>query len=350
MRWNSSRWLPLLTGWLLTGCGEPPPPAGPPAVSFYHWESTLAPDSTARALLAPLGDNPLFLRVFDVAWENGRAYPRAELRIADTTGLPPVVPVVFLTNEVMERISETELPTLARDVSTTINQILGSTRRHPEVQFDCDWTAGTRDRYFTFLSAARDYFSTISATVRLHQYRDRATQGIPPVDRGVLMAYNTGNLDDWATENSILDTSIVKSYLRNQPSYPLPLDVAVAVYDWAAVYRRNRLAYLINEPPLAELADTSFFRPLGINRYEVVRSTYYDGLYLYRGDRLRLEAVSPAEYPRTAALVRRYVSGGMGQRLILYRLGSRLWDAAPAVPPPAAESSFPPTLRTGSAH
>ena len=71
----------------------------------------------------------------------------------------------------------------------------------------------------------------------MHQYRDRAAQGIPPVDRATLMAYNTGDLDQWETENSIVDATATRNYLAGQPRYPLPLDIAVAVYDWAAVYR-----------------------------------------------------------------------------------------------------------------
>ena len=53
------------------------------------------------------------------------------------------------------------------------------------------------------------------------------------------MAYNTGDLGSWETENSIVDTTIIEAYVAGQPPYPLPLDLAVAVYDWAAVYRRG---------------------------------------------------------------------------------------------------------------
>ncbi len=324
MRWRSSGCWLAAVGWLLgAGCG--PLDSGPLERHFYHWETTLAPDSLDRELLAPLGDAPLFVRVFDVVWEDSRPYPTAQLELGDTTGLPPVVPVVFITNEVMRNQPADALETLVRDIAVTTDDLLAGLDRHPEIQFDCDWTAGTRDRYFAFLRAARKYFPNISVTVRLHQYRDRAAQGVPPADRGVLMAYNTGELDDWTTENSIVDTNVIRSYLHDQPAYPIPLDIAVAVYDWAAVYRQGRLAYLLNEPPLPELADTTFFRPLAPNRFEVVTPTYYDGLYLYRGDLLRRETAPPADYERTAALVRREIGAAAGQRLLVYRLGSRLW-------------------------
>ncbi|MEL7163700.1 MAG: hypothetical protein AAFN92_23275, partial [Bacteroidota bacterium] len=245
------------------------------------------------------------------------------LEPGDTTGLPELVPVIFLTNEVITRTEDTEA--FAENLLRLTDELLPTGYR--ELQLDCDWTARTQVPYFALLRAVRTLRPglRLTCTVRLHQYRDRREQGIPPVERATLMAYNTGNLEDWATENTILDTNAISAYLAGQSPYPLPLDLGVAVYDWAAVYRRGELAYLINEPDLTELADSVRFTPLDSLRYEVARSTYLDGIYLYQGDRLRREVVGPTLLDEQTARLRRFVDYFPGQRRIVYRLGSRLW-------------------------
>ena len=321
------RALALLTFALLLCSCQPTPAPAPPPTTFYHWQTRLAPDSVARSLLTTHGSDRLYVKAFDVSWTAGRAEPTALIEPQDTAGLPPLVPVVFITNEVFRQTPAQDLKALAEQILGLTEELLGS--RFPEFQIDCDWTAGTRAHFFVFLAALRQQLAgrRLSCTVRLHQYRDRAVQGVPPVDRGVLMAYNTGDLNDWATENSIVDTNVVKTYLAGTEPYPLPLDLAVAAYDWAAVYRRDRLAYLINEPDLTELADTARFAPLdgaGL-RYAVRRGTYLGGLYLYADDLIRREVAPPAAVPAQLRLLHRYLPPTADQRTIIYRLNSRLW-------------------------
>jgi hypothetical protein len=316
-----------LLAMMLSGCHSDK--ETPLITTFYHWQTTLAPDTTARALLAEYACDRLYVKAFDVAWTAGRPEPTALIRLEDTSALPALVPVVFITNEVFVEQPMGQLPELADQLVGLVEELLPEFR---ELQLDCDWTARTQVQYFTFLKAVRERLGTareLTCTVRLHQYRDTKTQGIPPVGRATLMAYNVGDLNRWDTENSIVDTNILKTYLAGASDYPLDLDLAVAVYDWAAVYRRDNLGYLINEPDLTELQDTSRFRDLSTNdglRYEVVKSTYLNGIYLYEGDLLRREVAPPDQVEAQAALLRRYVNAFPGQRLMVYRLGSRLWD------------------------
>ena len=299
---------------LFVACGREVPP---PTYAFYHWQTELiVPDSLLQAHHA----DRLYIKVFDVSWENGRAQPAAILRARDTVPVE-AVPVVFLTNEVFRHPPG--------DLAKDLTELLTRSFPYPftELQLDCDWTAGTRDAYFSFLEQLRQRLpdKAISCTVRLHQYRDRSVQGVPPVDRAVLMAYNTGELGSWETDNSIVDSATIDVYTTAQPAYPLPLDLAVAVYDWAAVYRRGELVYLINEPELVGLADTSRFTQLAPLRYRVKASTYYGGLYLYRGDLLRREVAGQAG---AFALVERLwarVATTDSRNVIFYRGGSRQW-------------------------
>jgi hypothetical protein len=144
------------------------------------------------------------------------------------------------------------------------------------------------------------------------------------------MAYNVGNLNAWETENSIVDTNILKNYLAGTKPYPIELDLAIAAYDWAAVYRKNQLAYLINEPDTQELKDTSRFSSYPTTgeslRWRVKQSTYLDGTYLYEGDLLRWERALPEQVDDQVELLERYVAGFEGRRVTVYRLGSRVWE------------------------
>ena len=308
------RWCCSLLALLFWSCGAEVPD---PSYAFYHWETRLDPP---QGPLSEMDTRRLYVKVFDVTVENGRPEPTALLE-TDGTVVADFVPVVFFTNEVFTG----DVSALAGDVLSLVN------RRFPypygEIQIDCDWTAATRKAYFSFLEDLRQLTdAALSCTLRLHQYRDRATQGIPPVDRVVLMAYNTGRLGEWETENSIVDPAAIDNYVNGQPTYPLPLDLAVATYDWAAVYRRGKLAYLINEPDLSPLADTSHFRPLSERRYRVDRSTYYGGLYLYRGDLLRREIATVAAAESLVRDLWPQVAGPESRYVIFYHVGSRQWE------------------------
>jgi hypothetical protein len=299
-------------------------PSAPPRVTFYHWETELAPDATARHLLDSFACERLYVKAFDLSWR-GQPKTAALVNMVDTVGLPQLIPVVFITNDVFANLPEKEVKQQAQEVIELVEELFQP--NFPEVQIDCDWTARTQEQYFAFLKAVQALRPQleVTCTVRLHQYRDRTTQGIPPVERATLMAYNTGDLNAWETENSIYDSTIVKAYLADQPPYPLKLDLGVAAYDWAAVYRREELAYLINEPNLTELADANRFRQLTDSRYTVIKSTYLEGIYLYRDDMIRLESVPQNSIDQQAALHNYYVKSFPGQRVMVFRLGSRGW-------------------------
>ena len=67
---------------------------------------------------------------------------------------------------------------------------------------------------------------------------------------------------------------------------------------------------LINGLSDAGLADSTRFTNVGPQRYEVNKSTYLNGYYLYRGDYLRLEAAEPEELTATAALLAGWLPPG----------------------------------------
>jgi hypothetical protein len=115
-----------------------------------------------------------------------------------------------------------------------------------EIQIDCDWTINTRDNFFNFLkkivNRARKHNIAVSATIRLHQL----SQPVPPVERGTLMVYNTGDITKLNSRNPILDMRDVKPYLKNLRSYNLSMNVAYPVFAWKVVFRNGKYVGIIH--------------------------------------------------------------------------------------------------------
>ena len=288
-------------------CGDGPAPER----AVYHWESVydLGPEETGW--LDRNGIGRIYLRLFDIDRDESlqAPVPVGNLQVADTStdiGLE-VVPCFFITNRTFENISETQTDSLAarilRKAGIKLHEQLGNPLVR-EWQFDCDWTEGTREAYFRFLrlmgQALKKEGIQLSATIRLHQVKYFGKTGVPPVDRGMLMFYNMGDVEDPETRNSILDMAAARQYYSNFGDYPLPLDLALPAFRWGVVFREGKMVRLINGLAPEDLGDGSRFAFRDATHVEVVKSTYLDGYYLYGGDEIRLEWASGGQLREAA--------------------------------------------------
>jgi hypothetical protein len=297
--------------WLgLAGCQPQPERRALPA--FYHWQTRFALSPPETEVIQRLGVSRIYLRLFDVDLHEatGEAIPLAPLEPGGYAFglLPPgveAIPVAFITHRTMAALPMADIPELARRLVAKMQE-LAPQWPAAEVQLDCDWTSATQERYFGLLRALRPLLparTALSTTLRLHQYQRPAETGTPPVDRCLLMCYNMGELSNWAETNSILNLATTADYLAGGSVYPLPLDFALPIFQWAALFRNGQMIRLITDMDEAVLADTSAYRRIGPNRYQRRHSGYWQGRYLYAGDELRWEAVAPDELNRAAALL-----------------------------------------------
>lgn len=335
----SARLLLFLCGLLpLAQCRETPRKPVQPA--FYFWKTELRISPTEGRHLDSLGCNTLFVKVLDIGKNptTGKAEPLARLEIGATDFLlgRRIVPCVFLTNEVFRDLPSAEIDSLARRVARTIGVAqsrLPTASQVREIQFDCDWTAKTRPAYFQFLKTVRRHLpssSTLSATIRLHQFKFPAQTGVPPADRGMLMLYNTGDIESPATENSILQTADLRKYLHGAPArYPLPLDLALPVFSWAVVFREGVFWKILPSCGARELSSTGKFKQLTINRFEVLEGTILEGHYLRPGDLVRLETVSQPLLSEATELTRS-IRLATDARVAFFHLDSVLTEKFPA--------------------
>lgn len=154
-----------------------------------------------------------------------------------------IVPVVYLTVSALKITNSETRSELARNM---IQKLESQWQPIHEFQLDCDWTASTRDAYFELVNMIQDLRPrwTVGATIRLHQLKYRGQTGIPPVDYGVLMLYNTGNVTDPKEHNSILSTEVVKKYLR--PDYPLKLRIALPAFSLVVIFQNGSFHSIIS--------------------------------------------------------------------------------------------------------
>lgn len=243
----------------------------------------------------------LYIRYFDVELNSVTNLPEPVGVISFNEPLPKgieIIPVVYITNECLKKCHTGNMP----DVGAKILRLIQSVSDHsrisfPEIQIDCDWSDGTRDKYFSLLKSIHNALHTqkkmLSATIRLHQIKYRERTGIPPVDRGMLMFYNMGKLEASEAGNSIYDSSLANKYVGRLNEYPLPLDAALPIFGWVIQIRDNQIIALLPKRLITELPGDSSFIQYGTNKFTAKHSFFLHGSYIMKDDVLRIEAIQP---------------------------------------------------------
>ncbi|MFZ4057279.1 MAG: hypothetical protein ACOYKE_04040 [Ferruginibacter sp.] len=264
--------------------------------AFYYWKSAYNTTNFEHQSLQQLNVKTILIKYFDVDWDAAslQPIPVAKINFKQTPDSSiQVIPVVFITNGCIQNIAANQSSILANKIVQlidAINALQPQLKLANEIQIDCDWTASTRERYFSLLQQIKQQINgkQLSVTIRLHQIKFIQNTGIPPADKGLLMCYNMGNLKNPATENSIIETDELKKYTGNLSAYPLPLDVAFPLFEWKVLFRQNTYKGLMEDLNDAALNDTRYFKKIG-NRYEVLQDTVLAGYALQKNDKIRDE-------------------------------------------------------------
>ena len=283
--------------------------------AFYYWRSTFVLSDKEISYLEDAGVHKLYLHFFDASWNElyGKVLPVDEVRFE--TG--PIdkfqyVPVVYITNKALEETPADSITNLARRMFDEVEHIATShSMEYKELQFDCDWTDATREKYFSMLTFLHNGFKkagkTLSATIRLHQIKYADKTGIPPVDRGMLMFYNMGTINSVPGYNSIYNDKDADKYASYISSYSLPLDLALPVFSWAVCVRTGRVNSIVEKVTDKDFADTAMFISAGKNIFVSNRSFFFRGKYFMKNDTVKIELVSPELCKDAAANAGRYL-------------------------------------------
>ncbi len=313
----------------------------PPLPGVYYWKTTFSFTQQDRIAAQNAGIQQLFVRAFDVQWNPTQqaAIPVAPLRLPSYSDDDlhihdlSITPVVFIDNKVFQ--NEVNLRVLATHIGdalvaleeSIINNLATPDRpleAHPNNyayadsmrtiqseqlaqqmlywQIDCDWTPSTRDLYFQFLEKLQELFpkKNISATIRLHQYRDRKENGIPPVKKGLLMCYNMAPVQLANTQDAIFDLGLLSGYLQADP-YPLSLEAALPIFHWGAAFQQDEFAGIVPaftpNPPLADAKKPAAF-------HLIKSDTLIQQRLLRAGDLVRLDGADAEELAQAVELLR----------------------------------------------
>ncbi len=264
--------------------------------TFYYWKTHLKLDQEEKKALDQASVPYLYTRFFDIDKAGGKFQPVAVITRDNSFSTDKqIVPAVFITNQSMYHISAEEIRFLAKNVHDLVQKKAAEyhLKINNEIQIDCDWTAGTRDDYFKFLKELKKVSGKeITCTLRLHQVKDKNETGIPPVEKVYLMCYSTSSPLEKSTKNSILDVTVLKSYLSKLEDYPIKkMEVALPIYSWGIVTNHLEKHKLINALSKKDLENPGF-KKISDNEVEIIKDGFYFGSFLSKGFRIRVEEIS----------------------------------------------------------
>lgn len=274
---------------MLTGCQKSQPKEIDTA--FYFWKSNFQLLENEKFTLKENGVNKLYIKFFDISWNEGKQTFQKDAPIRFSEKLPDscqMIPVVFITNQTLKNIPKNELDSLANFILKGISKL--SPKVYQEIQIDCDWTLSTKQKYFSLLKTLKKSGLYLSATIRLHQVKFYEKTGIPPVERGMLMCYNMSDWRSPITLNSIYSPKLLKQYTERLAQYPLPLDVVMPIFHWTVVFRNNRFLYFVNNLSAKTLSDNeNFVQIADKQQFTVKKDAQFQGISIRKGDIFRCE-------------------------------------------------------------
>lgn len=316
----------LLLGFLfvLMGCDVKREVNKPIGGSIYHWKSTYDPDSTSLEKLDQLKICKQYIRFFDVDRdkESGEAVPRSIVRFRKHPA-GEVVPVVYLTNRTFKDLNPEKVKKLASNTIIKINEIADLNKlNYKSLQLDCDWSRSTKEAYFNFLKEIQKALPgvSVSATLRLHQIKFMEQTGVPPVDRTTLMLYNVGDWTNPLTQNSLFDPQIIDQYIYRIPEYPLPIDIALPIFQQTLVYRNDKLYTFLKNKPYAAVSEAVNLKPQKkAETYVCEENCRFLNISFRKGDVFRFESVNFDQLERVNDAVLQRLHNNDAE-LVLYHL------------------------------
>jgi hypothetical protein len=293
-------------------------------LSFYYWKTQFSLGTVEKKVLQDHTVQQLYVRYFDIdfAPEAMRPEPVSPIQLNNDIKPYTIVPVIYIKNRTFEKLDTAGVRQLAQHVLHLVSQINTSHQLQTrEIQFDCDWTDGTKDKYFLFIQQYRALSKLIiTATIRLHQVKYKEKTGIPPVDRGVLMYYNMGTINT-GDQNSIYDKNTASRYNAYLATYPLQLDIALPIFSWGYTIREGKVVQLLNKINVGHFKNDSNFIPAGPGRFLAKQACFKAGYYFKQEDMVKLEFVPEQDLRDITSAINRY-AGHRVQQVIFYDLDS----------------------------
>jgi hypothetical protein len=281
-----------------------------PGRAFYFWKTRWTESSALSEALAQNRVSKLYMRFFDVRWNEptASAVPVSPLKVSGALpGAVEIVPVVYLVNAVFLNIKYENIEALSEQVWSKVSAMAadnGVVLR--ELQLDCDWSDLSRRNYFHFAELLHRKLKakqiSVSSTLRLHQIKYYERTGIPPVSRGMLMFYNFGRIQADSERSSIFNAEDARRYTSHIARYPLPTDIVLPLFSWTVHSRSGKVLGLLEKLEAADIGED--FEKVAENRFRAKRKLFFRGRYFMDGDLLLMEQTTPDVTRQAARLAR----------------------------------------------
>jgi hypothetical protein len=278
--------------------------------AFYFWKTKWRATPGLTAELEQSGVSRLYMRFFDVGWSaaDKQANPVSPIDFADSVPRgPEIVPVVYVTKSVFINIAYAEVEPLANNVWNKVHSMALAQRIDvKELQIDCDWSDSSRKNYFHFVDLLRRQLNkekiNVSSTIRLHQIKYADRTGVPPVNSGMLMFYNFGQIKADGKSNSIFNAKEAKRYASYISTYSLPLGISLPMFSWIVHVRDSKVQGLIEGIDPFELETQTGFKKVNSSQFLASDSFFFHGRYFIAGDKLNIESTDLASTVQAANL------------------------------------------------
>ena len=261
----------------------------------------------------------VYFKLLDIGWDpaNG-AHPVSSVEVPSEWGdhsrtrgpwtdQVEFVPCIYITNSTFEKLDAAGTDDLAQNLLRKLR--MECPEKIHGVMLDCDWTPTTKDRFFQLTVSMNDSLQVpVIATIRLHQYADPGKTGVPPADRGMLMVYNVGRLQDRGDVNSIFDEATATPYFANAKPYPLPLDLALPAFSWGAQFRKGRFLGILQEEQVDEAIRRGLLHDPKDGSMQVIVEDNEILPELHLGDEVRVERIMQEQITQAAQLAKNAVN------------------------------------------
>ncbi|HRH37326.1 MAG TPA: hypothetical protein PK760_03215 [Flavobacteriales bacterium] len=284
----------------------------------FHWRNNSWLSGEEFNAIADNKLQRVYYKVLDIDWnEIHGAHPISTVHIPwqwrgydeytrPNTNSEELVPCIYITNNAILHLDAASTTQLGHNLLRKLR--MEAPNGMHGVLLDCDWTATTKARFFELVRMMNDSLDVpLTVTIRLHQYAAPKKTGVPPADRGMLMVYNVGKLQEAIPTNSIFDEATAAPYFKNAPRYPLPLDIALPAYSWGVQFRNGKFLGLVDDETVRDAERWSVIGPAQNSVSQVVSEhRYFPSLHL--GDEIRWERIAPDAMAQAADLARTAVN------------------------------------------
>jgi hypothetical protein len=126
---------------------------------------------------------------------------------------------------------------------------------------------------------------------------------------------------NYDVDNSISSVKTLSKYMSGEP-YPVKLDVALPLFNWAVMFRNGKFNGLINNVSFDDYKnDTSSYMAISTNRFRLKKDMVLGNKYFRYGDEVRVEEVSQAELGKMTKFLKQNISIDKNTRLTFFS-----WD------------------------